>query len=628
MRQPIFRWKAIGPLFFVLLLVALLVWLFAEPVARETTEEASTELLGTQVDVDRLDIFADETRVELAGLQVADPFDSTRNLVEAREILVRLNPEALAEKKLVIERFTLSGMRFGTQRETPARRVEGGGFAAQALRAVREWSEQFDVPLLQLTPIDTIRQLVLDPGQLSTIREAQSLAARADSTRRAFEANAGTLATDVTQTVDSARSLAERLAATDPKTLGVDGVRREVEAVRRTLAAIEEVERRVNALEESAGQGVQLLANGVETVDEARQKDYQFARSLLQLPTFNAPEIGNAFFGQVSIERFQQAMYWAQLAREYMPPGLLPREQSGPERLRASGATVRFPKEREYPSFLLTEGVVDFAIERTGGDARTRGEGALARVQEALRGDYEATVRGLTSAPELYGKPAQISARRRAGGTAIADLRADALINHVGERMRDSAAAALRGVQLPDIDLPGIPFSLAPGTGASDLTFVLDGDRVRARWAISSDQVAWRADTAGRKLNDIEAVVWRVLSGLRQLDVRAELAGPISSPTLSVSSNLDQAVADRLKAVVGEEIARAERRVRAKVDSLVDERVEPVKRQVTATRSQIEERIAREQARLDEAREALEAQLKRYGVPGEGILEKLPRIKF
>jgi hypothetical protein len=50
MRMKIFRWKAIGPLLLLLTIITVLVIIFAEPIAHDTTEEASTELLGTQVD--------------------------------------------------------------------------------------------------------------------------------------------------------------------------------------------------------------------------------------------------------------------------------------------------------------------------------------------------------------------------------------------------------------------------------------------------------------------------------------------------------------------------------------------------------------------------------------------------
>jgi hypothetical protein len=86
MPVKVFRWKAIGPLLLLLGILTVLVILFAEPVARDTTEEVSTELLGTQVDVGKLDLLPRKASVDLAALQIADPFEPRRNLVQADQI--------------------------------------------------------------------------------------------------------------------------------------------------------------------------------------------------------------------------------------------------------------------------------------------------------------------------------------------------------------------------------------------------------------------------------------------------------------------------------------------------------------------------------------------------------------
>lgn len=608
--MQIFRWKAVGPLLLLFLILIFLVWIFAEPIAKDTTEEASTELLGTQVDVGKLDLFPRDAAVDLRALQIADPFVLTRNLIEADEIRVKLNPTALAEKKVVIERLSMEGMRFGTTRKKPARPQKGGGFTPQVYRSVQQWANQFDVPLLSLTPIDTIRQLALDPTQLTTIREAQALLVRTDSTRKTLEQGFQQL--DIRPTLDSARGLVQRLAATDPKTLGLDGTRQAIQSVQQTLKAIEDAKKRLEALERSTKTGVQFLGQGVQLLDQARQKDFAFAKSLLRLPSFSAPEIGTAFFGKVSIDRFKQALYWAELAQRYMPPGLLPRPAPGPQRLRAAGATIEFPRLQDFPRFLLEQGQIDFTIGGTS----------------AVRGAYAATVQGLTSTPALYGRPAVISATRRATGSALAAIDVDAIINHVTERTHDSANARLGGIKLPSFDIPGVPFRVDPGAGSSSLTFDLkEGRQLFGRWAIRSNQVSWSADTAGRRLNDIEGLVWRVVSGLKNLEVVAEVRGTVSSPQLSVSSNLDQAIARQLKAVMGEEVARAERIVRAKVDSLVADKTAPVKRQVAAVQAEANQRIQSERQRLEEVEKQLNAELKRLtGGLAPGI--ELPKIKL
>ncbi len=610
MAMKVFRWKAIGPLLLLLAVLALLVVLFAEPVARSTTEEVSTELLGTQVDVGKLDLIPSEASVRLEALQVADPFEPRRNLVEAAQILVKLNPEALTEKKVVIENFALHGMRFGTTRKTPAQSVNGDGFAPQALRAVRQWAKQFDVPLLKLTPVDTIKQLVLNPTQLGTVRAAQALGARTDSTRQALEQ--GFKALDVGGSIDSAAALATRLKATDPRKLGLDGTRQAVQSVKQTLDRLDQTRKQVEGLQRQVGQGVQLLGTGVHGLDDARRKDYAFAKSLLKLPTFSAPEIGNGFFGKVSVDRFQQALYWAELARHYMPPGLLPRETTGPKRLRMAGTTLMFPKEQNWPAFLLQLGQMDFTVDQSGGP---------------LQGAYRASVQGLTSAPALYGKPMLVKASRSAAGSAIAGIDVGAVVDHVGASARDSLSARLRGVELPSFDIPGLPFRLTPGRGSANLTFALRGDQLRGRWAIAADQAAWALDSAGARGNTLQQIVWRVVSGLKTLDVTADVSGTIKAPRLSVTSNLDKAIAARLEAVVGEEVAKAEALARAKVDSLVDDKVGPVKQRVATLQAEATKRVASQQKRLDEVQAQLQAELKRLSTAAIPDL-RLPKIKL
>ena len=609
MKLKIFRWKAIGPLLLLLGLLGILTWIFAEPIARETTEEASTELLGTQVDLGKLDLLPRQASVDLRALQIADPFVLTRNLIEANEIRLKLNPAALAEKKIVIEHLTLSGMRFGTARKTAARPPSGKGFAPQVYRSVQQWADQFNVPLLSLTPIDTLRQLVLNPSQLTTIRQAQNLLSRTDSTRQTLEQGFQQL--DIRPTLDSARALVERLGATDPKKLGLDGTRQAIQSVQQTLRDIGAARKKVESVEQTTRSAVNGLGEGLQLVNEATEKDVAFAKSLLKLPTFSAPEIGTALFGKVSIDRFKQALYWAELAQKYMPPGLLPRPTPGPQRLRAAGSTIEFPKAEEYPQFLLQRGSLDFTI---GGNSPARGA-------------YTASVQGVTSAPALYGRPTTIRVGRRAKGSGIASIDIGAVLNHISSQTHDSANARLRGIKLPAFDLPGLPFRLTPGIGSSDLVFNLRGSTLTGRWAVRSSQVSWAADTAGRKANDLERLVWRVLSGLNDLDLVAQVDGSVTSPRLSIFSNLDQAIARRLKTVVGEEVARGERLARAKVDSLVADKVDPVKRRVAAVQGEATQRIAAERRRLDQVEADLNAELKRLtGGLAPGI--ELPKIKL
>jgi uncharacterized protein (TIGR03545 family) len=602
MKIKIFRWRAIGPLLLFLVFLWVLWLVFGDMLVEDTGEEVTTELLGTQVDISGLRVRETESRIEIAGIQIADPFNLSRNLLETGSAVLELDPAALLEKKLVIDQLTIADLQLGTTRRTQARAVSGDGFAPTLLRQVRQWSAQFDVPLLKLTPIDTIKSLVLDPSQLSTVQAANAVITTADSLKTAF--TLGLAALNLRAPLDSAKAVADRLANASPARLGITGTREAIQSVRRTLQEISSAEQRVKALEQSTETGIGVVRSALSAVDEARQKDYAFARSLLELPSFAAPDIGAALFGKVSVDRFEKAVYWAELAQRYLPPGLRPETRPAPKRLRMDGTTVRFPKEQAYPSFLLREGAINVSFNAFGGT-------------HALN----ATASGITTEPAIHGAPARVTANGRIGGSHPMAISVGASIDHRGPVARDSARVTLQGVPLPAFALPGLPFRLDPGAGSSNLQFAMRGDQVSASWTLRTGNAHWAMDSASASsLGTLESLVWRVLSGLTLLDVTAELRGTLKSPRFSVHSNIDQAIADRVRGILGEELRAAEARVRAQVDSLVSGEIEKARTQAEAATSDLRSRVSSVKQELDSARTQLEARLKALSGGLGGVL--------
>lgn len=78
---------------------------------------------------------------------------------------------------------------------------------------------------------------------------------------------------------------------------------------------------------------------------------------------------------------------------------------------------------------------------------------------------------------------------------------------------------------------------------------------------------------------------------------------------------------------MGEEIAKAEKVARAKVDSLVGDKVEPIKRQIASVQSEATGRVQTEKQRLDEVEKQLNAELKRL-TGGLALGIELPKIRL
>jgi uncharacterized protein (TIGR03545 family) len=573
------RWKALIPFALFLLLVIVGWSLFADRLGRLTVERGGTAILGARVDVRSFHISLFQGNVTIRGLVAASPFDSLKNLMEARELVADLDLLPLLEKKVVIDRLAANGLRFGTTRTTsgfvPSR---GPSATSQIMANVRTWAAQpaLQVPVLRLATgslsIDS-----LDPRRLQTVQAAESLAARADSSWRAWSAAAESL--DVKTTADSAVAFARRLQGARATDL------RLIADARRTLDRVKQTRDRLTTLERGIRGGESTLDEGLAGLAAARQRDYAFARSLVKLPPIDASSVAWVLFGPAAIAKFQQALYYTRLAREYMPPGLQPRTTPAPSR--RAGTTVRFPLEHELPGFLLRDAELSLSL---GPDS-------------ALK-SYSGQLQGLTSAPALYGRPTTVA-------VTAPSVKVDGRFDHVRTPAQDILGGTVRGVSLPAIRLPGLPIAVDPGRGDVSLGFALSGDSLQGRWQVSAAAATWRRDGAATGGSAAADLLWRVVSGIDSLQLVAELGGTVNRPTLHVRSNLDRAVADRLRAEIGDQVTAAEARVRAQVDEFVNERVTPVRAQVAKVTADANAMLAARRQTLDDAQQQLEHQLKR-----------------
>jgi uncharacterized protein (TIGR03545 family) len=578
-RLKIFRWRGIIP---IALLLVLLIggWtIFGDRAVRYAITDTGSQILGTELDIADVNIRTIATSVEMKGVALANPLEPTQNLFEVGKLVVELEPEPLFEKKLVVKRLTIADVKTNTKRATPAKR-QPPGVASRAMTEVQRFARQFKVPLLSLLPLDSLKALVLNPMDLKAVQAALAVGRQADSLKQAIDGTYSSLR--IQETIDSSAALVQRLQGTSIRSLGIDGARKAVADVRRATARVDSAKTRVEQLASSVRRSADSLQAGIRAIDDARREDYDHARSLLQLPSVDAPDIGAALFGKVTVDKFEQALYWTSLARQYAPPGLLPREKPGPKRVRAAGTTVNFVTPASYPKFLLRRADVNVTFGGGTGDA------------------YAMAASDVTTDPAIVGKPTLFAIRRRAArGTD--SVRIIGSLDHTGARPRETVNASAAGLKLPMLPVPSLPFTMDPGTGSSELRFVFDGDRLSGSWLVRSTNLSWIPDsTRARKLNTVEGLVARVLTGVKALDLNAEISGTLTAPRLAVKSNLDRQVADQLRAVVGEQVAAATAKVRAQVDRIVEEKSAPVKAKAAELKAEGERRVAEARTKLDE----------------------------
>ena len=589
-RTRLIRWQGLIPMALLLVVVVGGWTLYGARLIRSGIVTAGSRLVGSQVDVGGLSIHFFPPSVDVRGFAIADPADLMKNRIAVGRASIELEVPPLLEKKIVVRRVTVADVQTGSPRTVRARPVPPDTSPGVFVEA-KQFAQKVKVPLMSLVPLDSLKAVVLNPQQLQSVQAAIALEHQADSVKQTVDK--GYAALNLQPTIDSSAALLQRLQSVNVRTIGIDGARKALADVRRASSRVDSAKTRVERLVSDARKGIDSLQTLVRGIDDARREDYAMARGLLKLPSFDAPEIGAALFGAETMARFQKAVYYTNMARKYAPAGLTAKETPGPKRRRRAGTTVHFVTPKSYPRFLLRR--MDANLAGVGEDAV----------------NYSIAAADFTSDPGVTGNPMLFVVRRTAKKSGDS-VRVTGSLDHTRPTPRDVVSAYVSGVKLPAMALPMLPYTLDPGTGDAETRFVLDGDRLSGSWSVRSTRVTWRPDSARstKPLNTMEQLVARALTGITELQLTTEISGTLTAPRLSVRSNLDRVIGDRLRAVAGEEIAKAQAKIKADVDRMVDEKLEPVKAKIADVRADTDKKLAEARTKLDAEKKKLEDKLK------------------
>lgn len=600
----IVRWKAVVPLSLLVGLVLAVWWLMLDRVAERAVESVGTAIVGARVDLAGADVRVGEGAVVLRGLQVTNPNAPMTNLVEASEIVADLALAPLLERKIVVESLVVRGVRFGTPRERSGALDHPDPESGRILREVEAWAGRIRIPPLTVEGLANVVDFGrLSPDSLRTLALARSLAGRAGALPDLWGQRVAAI--DPRPRLDSARALVARLREANPLRLGPQGIRSLVTGSEQTLQVLGGLGRSLATLDSSARGEVADLQGELRRLEDARAADFAYARGLLRLPSLTGPDVSTAVFGEALIAWIKPALYWLKVAETYLPPGLDPRRRPGPRRARMAGFDVEFPGRAQYPRFLLERGIVGLELGGAG----------------VAAGQYAAVIEGLTSEPTLYGRPLRIRAERTAAARGPASVTVAAVLDHVGAPLRDSVAAVVGGIALPSFALPVIGARVALGQGSTELALRRIGEQLDARWVWRAPFAEWSreagavgAAAAPPALGTrawLEDLAWRAVSQVRKVEIEVRLSGSVAAPALAVQSNVGEVIAQELRRALGDEVERAERRVRAEMERLVGAEVGRARAAVAGLAQDVEDRIGVPLAEVRRLEGELQAELRR-----------------
>ena len=108
------QWNHILPRITLFAVVVLAVELGVGPAIRWAIVSRGERVVGAKVDVASVTASVVGTKVSLRGFQVVDPGDPQKKLVEADQLDLKFEGQALLRKKAIASHGTLRGLRLGS----------------------------------------------------------------------------------------------------------------------------------------------------------------------------------------------------------------------------------------------------------------------------------------------------------------------------------------------------------------------------------------------------------------------------------------------------------------------------------------------------------------------------------
>ena len=574
-------------------------WLLADWGIRAGVERAGTRIMGATVDVGAMDVDLSDGLLTMTGLQVTNASAPENNIVEIGEISAAMSTGPLLRAKIAIDSVVVRDVRFNTIRETPGEvdtlRQRSTSFRDEMML----WKTSARIPTVPTpsfsSPVDFSS---LSADSLETVIRVRELAGSVDVARGAFVNRIEAL--DARAQIDSASSLLASLEGASLRSLGPVGAARTIIALRSLAEGVTSRLSGISELEEDLRTEVVSLRQQLAALDDLRDGDYRRALGVLNLPSFEPDDISAALFQFPLMERVETVLYWIQRVDAELSDGGRSIHFEGPDRLRSAGEDVIFPS--------LGSSLPSFAVDRLEGSV-TLG---------TLTG-FVIRILDLSSDPRATGNPTLVQIAGESG-TASAEL--DLSLDRTGDIAEDELIARLSGLPLPSLEISALGARLDLGDGDTRIDVSRSGDSILGEVTWSAQGATWQRNGAGA--TGAVGLLWDVVSRLTSVEITLGLDGTLSSPEISVRSNVGGQIAQALRDQIGDEIRRAEALIRAEVDRLIERSLTDARARLAGFEDGIGATMAEYTSELDGLKTSLERRLRDFtpsfpnipGLPG------------
>lgn len=569
----------------------LVVFFGFDPALKFALVRAGRAAAGAKVEIDSLRSKWLSGTLDIRGVAIANKNQPMKNLVEFSRASFSFDLGQALRGKGVVRDASLEGLRFGTPRKTSGAL---GRPPAPSKLDLAIWETIAPVEKAAAGAAGAVRSNAVgqvDATKLKGLQKLDDARAKAAQIQERWKG-------DSAQMQDIAKQ--SQVIAADLKTHdgGGDPLKKITQAAA-DQKKLKDLISRVDAQRDQAKIDLAQVSDALKQADALRGKDVDGILAAAGMPTLDSQDLARRLLGAQTASRLATALYWMRWARTRAAAKKASASVPAAPARRA-GVNVEFPVVGAYPQFLLEHAALSGTLAHLFlGQAMTM-TGALA---------------GVTSNPDLYGKPATLVLSGEGAGGASLRLSGelDQQNEPVGILVKfDGSGFSLAGAALGDDQI-----GAAIKDGAAHVTGEIRcvGDEWQGEVRITASGVKLEPQVAlGGAASGLIA---DALKSLNSFQVRIGLSGKESDLKLVFSSDLGDVLSAAMKKAFSARFEAQRQALQAQVDALYDAKLKGVRAQTAATAAQVLGPLDAQRAALDrQLQDALKKSIGAKSLPG------------
>jgi uncharacterized protein (TIGR03545 family) len=587
------RWKGVIFLVVVFAIIIVLSFIFTDVWLESQLEQTASGLNGAKVEIDNLDFSIFGPKLNWDRIQITDPKNTMKNMVESGFCEFKMEFFPLLSKKVIIENIQLSGLKTNTDRETDGAISKEERIVISQPNYVKETVNKLKKRVEETPTFQLARQVksanvdsILSILNITSVKKIDSLqkelTGKYDTWYKEF--------TNLDYDKDL-KAIEQKVKSFDVNKLkGIEDYRNALNNVEQINATINSVNKDFQNKKNSLQNDLSNLKSGISVVDNWVAADYKKALSMAKLPEINTKNIGEMIFGQNVLGQFNQYLGYVAEARNYANKlkSDKPEKQKPP---RLKGQDIYFYNKYARPNFWIQK--IDLSGQTENGI------------------NLSGLVKNIVSDQRQIGATTEIDIK--GAGEKGAKVELTGSLNYLEEVPKENFNVSYAGFSLANTKISEskfLPSKVQKGLGSVESTVNLSGDNIEGKVKFVGQKLQFDLSNQPKPKNKLDEIIQSIVKSIDMLDVIMVISGKGSDLKFRINSNLDDLFVKKMKAILGDEIAAAKKKLQEKIDKEVIKYKTQLTGMIAEKENMIRSEIKKYEDMIDEQKQAIESKKK------------------